>query len=195
MGCTFNVYYTDWKCKSVRVTDESKRTVLYEADIHYSTPHITYRKSPATNNTTICTAKFNYTATQISLTFSTTPQDLLMKAKNWKLLEFPYQSAAFGGRELTWSGGLTCKIVCTDENKMPVARCTMSKMAMKKIGTLEFMDGVADLGEQVVDEIVVTGLTIMLKCAIPALDRAAANGAAASSASSAAAAAAAAASG
>ncbi|KEF60825.1 uncharacterized protein A1O9_02387 [Exophiala aquamarina CBS 119918] len=146
------------KGRKAQILDEDNSTVLYDIDIRFRRPNLTFR-SPARNNETVGTIKFSPMTRAIEA--DTEHGTIHVKSKNWKCCDLPYTSPAFGGRTLTWQRRTPWVVLdhyLIDENGLPIARFR-PKCSFKNVCAIDFVD--RDLPQDAIDEIIMTGLAVL----------------------------------
>lgn len=146
-----------WRCRKGQILDEDNATVLYDIDMRVRRPNLTFR-SPPRDNMTVGTIKFSPMTRAIEA--DTEHGTIHVKSNNWKCVDLPYTSPAFGGRTLTWQRRTPWVVIdhyLIDENAMPIARIR-PKCSLKDACAFEFVD--RDLPQDAIDEIIMTGLAV-----------------------------------
>ncbi|KAJ5174988.1 uncharacterized protein N7482_000865 [Penicillium canariense] len=163
---TLSVDFT-WKKWKALITDANKPDAkpLYTVDFQqFKNPRIIYRRGESEEVIGTGTLHtFNIDA-DYELHGR---RDTLVAQRRWHTV-YSHRSLALSDNEkpvrLTWTSDSDFKtwdFICCDEQQMPVARFSANLWAMKKLGKIEFMGPMAD-SEALKDEIVVTGLTLLL---------------------------------
>ncbi|KAF2649076.1 hypothetical protein K491DRAFT_698414 [Lophiostoma macrostomum CBS 122681] len=152
---TLHVYHDDWKHSHAHILDSDKNTTLYTMDIQTRKPNITFFRSASTS--ALGTADIGYMGNELDFTLNSQP--LHLEAKDWRKAKFLYSSSFFRGTA-SWNIG-TKSTTLLSEAQLPLAKCSLSTMAMKKVGTIEIMDEL--MPQEGIDEIAIMGTALMMK--------------------------------
>jgi hypothetical protein len=153
---TLHVYHDDWKTTHAHILDTDKSTTLYTMDIQTRKPNITFFR-PSSPSGAFGTAVIGYMGNDLDFTLESQP--LHLEAKDWKQTTYLYTSSFFCGTA-SWKIGMKSATLLS-EAQLPLAKCSLATLAMKKVGTIEIMDG--DMPQQGIDEIAIMGTALMLK--------------------------------
>lgn len=150
------VRYQGKLSSSIDVSDENRNTPLYTIKTRTFKPQLTF--TSISDNQTIATVEHHNFSNKIDITVRGQPTTL---KQEWKLKEsYTYTSPTTSGAHAWKADKLTSMdMICLDERGMALARWQFAKMSMTKLGTLEIV-GDAAAGGPMLEEIIVTGVTV-----------------------------------
>jgi len=143
--------------RSVDVLDVDSAGPLYTIKSRTLKPHLTF--TSFSDSQTIATVEFPSFSRKIDITLRGQPITIQYEWK-WKAT-YTYTSPTTSA-VLTWKSDKYTDMVCLDERGMALARfcCAMLTTSMAKVGTIEIV-GDAAAGGQVLEELVVTGVSVV----------------------------------
>lgn len=154
------IIYKDWKCKAANITDTKTGALLYDLETHLLKPQITISRPGQSEPF----AKVNIPTLSKTVDITIDGRGLKLTNKKFWKGHYIFDSSHLSQPTATWkcsgSGWSSIDFVCLDEQEMPIARVRTKVAAVKKIATLEVNEAHRD-NKGLVDEIVVTGLTVV----------------------------------
>ncbi|KAK5171911.1 uncharacterized protein LTR77_003548 [Saxophila tyrrhenica] len=158
---TLLVLWNDWKYRHGRLVDESSGSILYDFDNKYT--QLVFRRLDSVEGDQIGTASFHFISTSaIDVRIHSTSFSL--KHRDWKHRDQQWLSPAFGNQTMTWSKAnpwTSSSITLLDEAQLPVAKFSPGgAVTLKQPSKIEFM-GERSISQEMLDELVVTGVALM----------------------------------
>ena len=152
---TLEVRYQKMLSRSIEVCDTNSTTPLYTIKTGAFKPHMIFK---STDDRTIATIAHHNLSAKIDITMR--GQTTLLK-QEWKWKESHVYKSPTSSAPRTWkSDKLTSMdMVCLDERGIALARWQFAKWSITKLGTIEVV-GDAVAGGELLDELVVTGVTV-----------------------------------
>jgi hypothetical protein len=152
-------YWADSKAKKINVMDEGKNNIFYTAETHinlqqfiFHTPH---------NSEQVASVKFSRDGNVISIYMNDESMDVRptskVKGTEWVYTSPTLRNAEGNSSTITWKGFTS--MLCTNESGITIARLKLAKIAITRIGSIEFMD--ENISQQAKDEIVVAAVSLM----------------------------------
>ncbi|KAK5939042.1 hypothetical protein PMZ80_008345 [Knufia obscura] len=141
------------------VLDTSNSTVLYTIKSSYLLkPHLTFI-SPS-DNQEVATVSFHNLSTKIDITIRGRTSTIKPK---WRLKESYEYTSPTSGTQRTWKSEklISSSMVCLDEKELALARWQVPKWSWTKLGRLEIV-GDAVGGGETFEELIVTGMAVLI---------------------------------
>lgn len=152
-------YYADSKCKQISVMDESKTNTYYTAETRIDLQQLIFNSSQSSEQ--IASVKFSHDGSIISVNMNDVTMNVRptnkVKGTEWEYRSPALLNAEGGSSHITWKGFM--KMLCENENGITIARFKLAKIAITRIGSIEFLD--EDISQRAKDEIVVTAVSLM----------------------------------
>ena len=155
---TLYIKFGNWLWTKAQMLDSDQTTVVYNAEFRARQPWVTL-KSP--DNALVGTGIFHMTTTRIDTVVY--DNNVNLKSLGWFKDGFTFTSKALGGEIITWKsiGKKTFHIKAMDQSGKIVAQVLFGKWSMKNGGTIELLDSRCSQAGLFMDEIIVTGTTII----------------------------------
>ncbi|KAI9711062.1 MAG: hypothetical protein M1828_001989 [Chrysothrix sp. TS-e1954] len=155
---TLHIYFENWLWRQANILDSDKTSVVYSVDCRLRRPQVTVRTP---DRSIIGTAGFHLHTMRID----TFVHDFNVSLKSLGLITdgYVYSSNARRDETITWKSlSWNCfHLLCVDQAGKPLARFLFGKWSIKKGGTIELLDPSCAKDGPMMDEIIITGLTVI----------------------------------
>ncbi|EXJ77823.1 hypothetical protein A1O3_08982 [Capronia epimyces CBS 606.96] len=162
----FQLQYTNWKAKTVRVTDTDNGTEVYTADLRWQKPNMVIRtRSPIATDIEIATVVFHCLKTDIDVGIN--GANLTLHHRGIFSASYSYSSQIYPSQSFKWKGKnrwRTMDFECVHEDDgVTVARFSAANWSRTRIGQIEMFGQQLVDNKMFMDELMVTGLAVVIQ--------------------------------